>query len=436
MPTPPQPFPVTLSALHLPPGLSTLHTLSGVEVSLPKSEKSDPINFKAIVTESTNVNMLLKSFYDSNVRGKAFDGTAYVLSTLAEQGISRCAFTTSFGILKGLPPLNDRTVPQFKVDGLSQVPFTYQGYFFSPPFLICDHIFSRQEFESQFVAVLSLDFLREYFIQAQYHKTGWEIQLPPSPPTQISELPIYADGCCVSKGLAALNSEDMSLRGGYGIHFPTLPSGWDMYGALASSDSHTIQKAELTALIRALRLVHLRKVPCTSISLFTNSKYAVQGLNEDIPNRWRSNGYRTSKNREVVNADLFRSLDEEVTLSNERGVPVTLSHVPRDQSKEADALAKRGAASGVPSLAISNIHKGRSKEAEEQAAGKKGKGTKAEVDGGTEQAVRPEMLLGKDAIEKAKPLVQWTPDGMYWARWQSDGGSEGSLSMTMKMLVV
>ncbi len=72
---PPIVLPVTLSALHLPPGISALHTLSGIEVSLPKSETGASIPFGVIVSESTNMNLLLKSFYDSNVHGRAFDGT-------------------------------------------------------------------------------------------------------------------------------------------------------------------------------------------------------------------------------------------------------------------------------------------------------------------------------------------------------------------------
>ncbi|KAF6228966.1 hypothetical protein HO133_007079 [Letharia lupina] len=172
---------VILSAFHLPPGISALHMQSGIQVSLPKSEAGAPTQFKAIVSDCTNKNLLLKSFYDAKVRGKVFDRTKCVLSTLADNGISRCAFTSTFGMMQGQSWLNDQTAPQFKVDGLSRVPFMHQGYFFSPGFLICNHIFCRQEYETQFVAILSLDFLWEYFIRAQFHKKGWMIQLPPPP---------------------------------------------------------------------------------------------------------------------------------------------------------------------------------------------------------------------------------------------------------------
>lgn len=409
-PTKLQPLLVKLSALHLPPGISALHRLVGTEVTLPKSQTNAPVKFNAIVSESTDRSLLLKSFYDSNVRGKVFDGTKYVLSSLADYGVSRCAFTTTFGKMVGQPSLNDKTAPQFKIDGVSIAPFLHQGYFFSPTFLICDHIFCRQEYETQFVAVLGLDFLAEYFIRAQSNGNGWRIQLPPHPPTQISELPIYTDGCCLSNGVVTGDPEGKPARGGYGIHFPTLPDGWDMYGALSSRDSHTNQKAELTAVIRALQLVRSRNISCAKISIFTDSKYAVQGLNDWIPRLWRSNGYRNFKNRPVVNADLFKSMDEEVSLSRKRDIPVTLSHVPREQNKKADALSKLGAGSGVPSIQLGNPKKGSSAQPETEATGKAGEGSKkeaeAEMNGNKEQNGRPGLLLGKNLFEDMKPLVQ------------------------------
>ena len=432
-PTKLQPLLVTLSGLHLPPPMSALHRLAGTEASLPKSQTSAPINFKAIVSECTDRCLLLKSFYDSNVRGKVFDRTQYVFSSLADQGTSRCAFTTIFGIMAGQPSLNDKTAPQFKVDGFSIVPFLHQGYFFSPTFLICDHIFCRQEYETQFVAVLGLDFLREYFIRAQSCGKGWRIQLPPHPPTQIGELPIYTDGCCLSNGVATGDPEGKPARGGYGIHFPTLPNGWDMYGALSSSGSHTNQKAELTAVIRALQLVRRRNISCAKISIFTDSNYAVQGLNDWIPRLWRSNGYRNAKNHPVVNADLFKSLDEEVSLSHKRDVPVTLSHVPREQNKKADALSKLGAGSDVPSLKIGNPNKGSSEQPDVEATANSGKGSnkgaKAEMNGNNERDGRPQILFGKNIFEDMKPLAQWSPDGVYWAESQS-------VTSSMEALVV
>ena len=422
-----QPLPVMLSALHLPPGISALHELSGIEVFLPNPDAACPIRFKAIISECTSHNLLLKSFYNANVRGKVFNKNKYVLSPMETLGVSRCAFTTLFSKMKGEPWLNDQMAPQFNVDGMSRVPFTHQGYSFSPAFLICDHIFCRQEYETQFVAVLGLEFLREYFIRAQSSEKGWIIQLPPPCLTQISELPVFTDGCCLHNGNTAHDSEVPPALGGYGIHFPTLPNGWDMYGALASGDSHTNQKAELTAVLRALQIVRLRKIPCAKISIFTDSKYAVDGLNDWIPNLWRSNGYLTAKKRGVVNADLFKFLDEEVSLSIKNGVPVTLNHVPREQNREADALSKRGAASSRQPMTLGIPHKGTSKGGGDKTMGKaenNGKGGgPPKAKGGHGEHGRPKLTLGKKTFETTKALAQWSPDGVYWVDWQSNGSS-------------
>ncbi|MCJ1450896.1 Ribonuclease H1 [Mycoblastus sanguinarius] len=382
-----------LSCLHLHPPISALHQQSGVEISLPESNTSGPIRFKAIIFESTSVNLVLKKFYDTNVANKIFGSTKYAITALPALEYSRYAFTTPFDKMRGQPELNDRDSPQFKVDGLAQLPFTQDSHFFTPDFFVCDHIFCRQEYESEFVAILGLRFLEEYFIRAQWTETGWTMQLPPFPIGQIEELEVYTDGCCLSNGQAAADDPDIDRpRGGFGIHFPSLPTGWDTHGALSSGDTHTNQKAELTAVIRALQMIRMRKIPCGRVSLFTDSKYAVQGLNEWIP-RWRGNGYRTSKNHGVANADLFRSLDKEVSLLEGTGVPVKLSYIPREANQEADALSKLGAKSMVPNFTL------------------EGKPDPS-------RQGRPEMIIGRPLMVKAKPLVQWTSDGIYWFRYE------------------
>ena len=213
--------------------------------------------------------------------------------------------------MQGQPSMNDRTSPNFQVDGMSRLPFMHGGYFFTPGFLLCDHIFSQQEFESEFVAVLGLEFLEEHRIRAQLSEGGWTFHLPKFPQSHIDELIVHTDGCCLFNGQYEAGGTNVRPLGGYGIHFPSLPVGWDVYGDLHEAEIHTIQKAELTAVIRALQLIRIREISCGVISIYSDSKYAVQGLNEWIP-RWRAKGYRTAKNHGVVNANLFRLLDQEI----------------------------------------------------------------------------------------------------------------------------
>ena len=145
-----------------------------------------------------------------------------------------------------------------------------------------------------------------------------------------------------------------------------------------------------------LQIVRRRGLSCGRIALFTDSDYEVHGLNEWIP-RWRQRGYRTSKNRGVVNADLFRLQDQEASFSRENGVPVKITHVLRESNQRADALSKLGATSGRSELALRKI-------------GRRG------FCG----------ILGRPLMEETKPLVQWSPGSAYWERTQmGDGQTEG-----------
>lgn len=146
--TPVEPYPITLSALHLSGGISTLPKQSGIQLSLPRSNTNATLPFKAIISESTTRSLILRSFHAANVNKKTFDGVDYVKSSLAAVGISRCAFTTTVGRMQGWPQLDDQTAPQFKVDSVTRIPFMHKGRFFSPEFFVCDHIFCKQEFES------------------------------------------------------------------------------------------------------------------------------------------------------------------------------------------------------------------------------------------------------------------------------------------------
>jgi len=122
-----KPYPITLSALHLSAPLSALQKQSGIELFLPKSTTNGPKRFKAIIMESNTEILIPKPFFAANIQDKIFDGIKHVKTPLANAGISRCAFTTTFGLMQGQPELHDQTAPQFNVDGLSDVPFMHQA---------------------------------------------------------------------------------------------------------------------------------------------------------------------------------------------------------------------------------------------------------------------------------------------------------------------
>ena len=91
------------------------------------------------------------------------------------------------------------------------------------------------------------------------------------------------------------------------------PGGW---GAILRRGEHekeisggerltTNNRMELTAAIKALEAL---KKP-TAVTLYTDSKYVMDGLNQWLP-RWKSNGWKTADKKPVKNDDLWKALDE------------------------------------------------------------------------------------------------------------------------------
>jgi len=110
--------------------------------------------------------------------------------------------------------------------------------------------------------------------------------------TQVIE--IYTDGAC---------------RGNPG------PGGW---GALLISGKHekmmhggeadtTNNRMELTAAIKALNVLK----DDSSVVLYTDSKYVMDGINEWMPN-WKKRGWKTAARKPVKNQDLWQGLDEAI----------------------------------------------------------------------------------------------------------------------------
>jgi ribonuclease HI len=111
-------------------------------------------------------------------------------------------------------------------------------------------------------------------------------------PATKRSIEIYTDGAC---------------RGNPG------PGGW---GALLLSGKHektlhggepetTNNRMELTAAIEALNALKGH----SSVILYTDSKYVMDGINEWMPN-WKKRGWKTSAKKPVKNKDLWQALDD------------------------------------------------------------------------------------------------------------------------------
>ena len=139
----------------------------------------------------------------------------------------------------------------------------------------------------------------------------------------MKRIEIYTDGAC---------------RGNPG------PGGW---GALLIFDQHekeisggqantTNNRMELMAAIKAIESIN----EACEIDLYTDSKYVMQGITEWII-KWKLNGFKNSKKKAVLNADLWVELDE---LTNDHKINWywVKGHAGHELNERADMLANKG----------------------------------------------------------------------------------------------
>ena len=143
------------------------------------------------------------------------------------------------------------------------------------------------------------------------------------------EVEIYTDGAC--SGNPGAGGWGAILR--YGSVEKELSGG--------ETDT-TNNRMELTAVIEALKAL---KKPCI-ITLYTDSRYVMDGVNEWMPN-WKRNGWRTSnKKTPVKNIDLWQSLESLLEIHKIRWVWVK-GHNGHLENERVDKLARDQAKSMV-----------------------------------------------------------------------------------------
>lgn len=143
--------------------------------------------------------------------------------------------------------------------------------------------------------------------------------------TKRQNLTIYTDGAC---------------SGNPG------PGGWGVLMQFGSNEKElcggdtdtTNNRMEMMAAIEALRAVKpAYKGP---ITLWTDSTYVLKGITEWI-HGWKKRGWKKSDKKPVINADLWKILDE---LNQSRNVDWkwVKGHAGIEGNERADELARRG----------------------------------------------------------------------------------------------
>ena len=105
------------------------------------------------------------------------------------------------------------------------------------------------------------------------------------------EIEIFTDGACSGNPGA----------GGWGALLRYKDVEKELHGGEMDT---TNNRMELRAVIEAL---YTLKEPC-SITLYTDSKYVMNGVTQWMPN-WKNNHWRTANKSPVKNAELWKELD-------------------------------------------------------------------------------------------------------------------------------
>ena len=135
---------------------------------------------------------------------------------------------------------------------------------------------------------------------------------------------IYTDGSCIGNpgkgGWAAIIITDKEKK---------IISG--------KQDTATNNQMELLAPIKALKEISIK----SKIEIFTDSQYVKTGITEWIIN-WKKNGWRTANKKDVLNKDLWLTLDKE-TERHEVKWSWVKGHSQDTLNNEVDELAREAA---------------------------------------------------------------------------------------------
>ncbi|KAK6221388.1 hypothetical protein LQW54_001489 [Pestalotiopsis sp. IQ-011] len=154
---------------------------------------------------------------------------------------------------------------------------------------------------------------------------------------------VFTDGAC-------LNNGQENPKAGCGVnHGPGtagVPSLWtgrlESQGPFGDASAQTSNRAELRAVIAALRSYDWRRHRYHTIVIATDSEYAVDGATKWVKT-WARGGWMTSGGKDVKNKDLWEMLLGDVDRWDRQGLTVHLWRIPREWNTAADAAAKEAA---------------------------------------------------------------------------------------------
>ena len=261
--------------------------------------------------------------------------------SLRDAGISYCSFTSSRHVNSAGIAIRGS---QLNVHALATVPFAYKDHKFSHQFLVVENVFPQEAYKEHFVAILGSDFVKKFFIRAEW--TGADYTKPnllQAPSTNAATLQICTHGFFLASGLD--QSQDLLAMTGYGVLFLSLGKDWNLSAALAPDVPHTKTQAEITAVVRAAQLVLKRGPLLTNafkdIVTYTDSCAVTSGLENYQPRHDHGTPHALLPDQ-FTKLGLFSELDRALAEINRRLKPVKIDYlIP--ENNEAVKLAIEGA---------------------------------------------------------------------------------------------
>lgn len=153
---------------------------------------------------------------------------------------------------------------------------------------------------------------------------------------------IFTDGACLGNG-------QPNPKAGFAFHHglvrtePAVVHGrLEQKGPFGDDAVQSSNRAELRAIIAALRFRFWKGEGFDSLVIATDSSYAVDGVTKWCKT-WIKNGWQTNAKADVKNRDLWEALLGEVERAKGNGLTLYFWHIPREWNIVADAAAREGA---------------------------------------------------------------------------------------------
>ncbi|KAI1113774.1 ribonuclease H-like domain-containing protein [Nemania sp. NC0429] len=154
-----------------------------------------------------------------------------------------------------------------------------------------------------------------------------------------SKILIYTDGACFHNGQA-------DAKGAWSFFFGPEPEARTCAGRLENkgpfgdNTEQTSNRAELRAVLAALRARQWSDDGYRTVVIATDSEYVAQGVTDWV-RKWVGNGWKTAKGKNVANRDLWELLLGEAERYQECGLAIQFWRIDRSLNHIADAAAAK-----------------------------------------------------------------------------------------------